>query len=107
MSKTKRKAIRVGICNGSNTSFYRDRRKRQRRINAQKLRAASNSLIIDEDIDDVMYLKIPKKDDWREPTDGSILIEKEDLERYGKNKYVSKRQYDKLHNKLKPKHYKH
>ena len=107
MSKTKRKAIRVGICNGSNTSFYRNRRKRQRHINAQKLRAATNSLIIDEDIDDVIYLHIPKRDDWREPTDGSYLIEKEDLPDYERNRHISKRHYEKLCNKLKPKHYKY
>lgn len=112
MGKTRRNVIREGICCGSNTEFYRQRRKRQRRINSQRLKTAANSLDVLEDfndieaIDDVEYLHMPKRDDYREPTDGTILIEKEDLKNYN-NPHISKRQYDKLQNTLKPKHYKH
>ena len=40
MSKSYAKHKSVGICVGSNTSFYRNRRKLQRHINKNRMRAA-------------------------------------------------------------------
>ena len=100
MSRTRRKMIREGICTGSNTSFYRDRRHRQRRINNQRLKAAVNSSSLEE-LDDIEYLEIPKEDSWLEPTDGTHLIDKTDLEYYSK---VNPRMYKKMNDTLKPKH---
>lgn len=72
MSDTYRKNIRVGICCGSNTNFYRKRRRTKRHRDNNRIRAvvANNNI---EDIDDVLNIeKIPKRDSWNEPTDGSM-----------------------------------
>lgn len=99
MGKTRRKMIREGICTGSNTSFYRDRRHRQRRINNQRLREAVNTNSI-EDLDDVEYLEIPKEDSWMEPTDGTVLVDNNNLSEYEHIPHL----YKKYRHMLKPKH---
>lgn len=101
MSRTRRKMIREGICKGSNTSFYRDRRHRQRRINNQRLKAAVNSSSL-KDLDDIEYLEIPKEDSWLEPTDGTHLIDKADLGYYYT---TNSHRYKKMNDTLKPKHH--
>ena len=100
MGKTRRKMIREGICTGSNTSFYRDRRHRQRRITNQRLREAVNTNSI-EDLDDVEYLEIPKEDSWMEPTDGTVLVDNSNLSEY---EHIP-RLYKKYRHTLKPKHH--
>ena len=71
MSKSYGKYLMVGMCYGHNTPFYKDRRRKVRKKNKQRIEnmiAHYNP----EDYDDVFDpYKIPKKDTWMEPTDGS------------------------------------
>lgn len=71
MSKSYGKYLMVGMCYGNNTLFYKDRRRKVRKKNKQRIEnmiAHYNP----EDYDDVFDpYKIPKKDTWMEPTDGS------------------------------------
>jgi hypothetical protein len=71
MSKSYGKYLMVGMCYGNNTPFYKDRRRKVRKKNKQRIEnmiAHYNP----EDYDDVFDpYKIPKKDTWMEPTDGS------------------------------------
>ena len=81
MSKSYGKYKTCGICYGNNTPYYKDRRRKVRMKNKQRLEnmiAHHNP----EDYDDVFepYI-IPKKDTWMEPTDGS---EKYDYKRIKK-----------------------
>lgn len=71
MSKSYGKYKTCGICYGNNTPYYKDRRRKVRMKNKQRLEnmiAHYNP----EDYDDVFepYI-IPKKDSWDEPTDGT------------------------------------
>lgn len=71
MSKTYRKNVRVGICGGTNTEFYRGRRRKNRRTTKTQLHnVVTNGS--DEDIENVSFDKLPKRDDYTEPTDGSV-----------------------------------
>lgn len=70
MSKSYGKYLTCGNCYGNNTPFYKDRRRKVRLKNKQRIEnmiAHYNP----EDYDDVFdpYI-IPKKDTWMEPTDG-------------------------------------
>ena len=71
MSKSYGKYKTCGVCYGNNTPYYKDRRRKVRMKNKQRLEnmiAHHNP----EDYDDVFDpYKIPKKDTWMEPTDGS------------------------------------
>lgn len=80
MSKSYGKYKTTGFCDGSNTEYYRERRKHQRRVNKHRLRntIANNDI---EDFDDrYQDLKLPKKNDWDEPTDGTYKMTVKDLE---------------------------
>ena len=84
MSKSYGKYKTCGVCWGNNTPYYKDRRRRIRMKNNQRLRtmmAHHNP----EDYDDVFdpYI-IPKKDDWMEPTDGTWKLTAKELK---KSKY--------------------
>lgn len=72
MSKSYAKHKSVGICVGSNTSFYRNRRKLQRHINKNRMRAAIAKSDTDEIEDNFQPYNIVKKDHWEEPTDGTV-----------------------------------
>jgi hypothetical protein len=71
MSKSYGKYKTCGICYGNNTPYYKDRRRKVRMKNKQRLEnmiAHYNP----EDYDDVFEpYSIPKKDSWDEPTDGT------------------------------------
>ena len=67
MSKTYHKVIRCGVCVGSNTTYYRARRRTFRRNAKQYLRIKLENFIHPE--------KLRKfKNSWDEPTDGSYLV---------------------------------
>lgn len=72
MSKSVGKYKSLGFCTGSNTPYYKERRKFIRNKNRHLLRnVVANSKM--EDIDDEFIpIKLPKRDDWREPTDGTF-----------------------------------
>ena len=78
MARTYRKFVKCGICNGSNTEYYRDMNRKCRTKNRQSLR----NMIVNYDIEtcsDLVPLgEVPIHDSWREPTDGTFLITKND-----------------------------
>lgn len=101
MSKSYGKYKTTGICTGSNTDYYRERRKHQRRVNKHRLRNTMANTDIEDFDDKYQDLKIPKKNDWDEPTDGTYKMTVKDLEelkgRTGKNYGV----YSTKNNKIK------
>jgi hypothetical protein len=79
MSKSYGKHKTMGICYGSNTEFYLERRKHQRRVNKHRIRnTIANSDIEDFD-DNYEAYSIPKNDDWEEPTDGHYKLTAKEL----------------------------
>ena len=91
MSKSYAKNIKVGICTGSNTEFYRDRRKHQRRVNSNRIKNVLANNEIEEFDDKYIPYNIPKRDDWEEPTDGTVILSPKDVKELdGYNIYVTK-----------------
>ena len=79
MSKTYRKNIRIGICYGSNTEFYRSRRRRKRRSDNTQIRTVVGKYD-GEDIDDALNIeRMPKRNSWLEPTDGTVTYRSSDI----------------------------
>lgn len=74
MSKTTRKNIRVGICTGRNTEYYRDRTRKMRRKYSSNLRHIIRQFAIDVAEELIMNPKFPRRNEWDEPTDGTRLI---------------------------------
>lgn len=70
MSKSYGKYKTVGVCRGSNTEYYRERRKHQRHVNNHRVRNVIANSEIDDFDDDFQEYHIPKNDTWDEPTDG-------------------------------------
>lgn len=93
MSKSSGKYKTIGFAVGSNTEYYRERIKYQRRVNNHKIRdiIANNDI---EDFDDIFIAyKLPKRDCYREPTDGIYKVYPDEVKNYigiwkvkGKNK---------------------
>lgn len=91
MSKSYAKKIKLGICSGSNTEFYRDRRKHQRHINSNRIKNVLANNEADEFDDKYIPYNIPKNDDWEEPTDGTFILTPQDAKEYEKyGIYVTK-----------------
>lgn len=71
MSKSYGKYKTMGIATGSNTEYYRDRRRRERNKNKQKIR----NVIAQGDPEKVEEInptyKEPRNTRWNEPTDGT------------------------------------
>lgn len=93
MSRTYRNRVRCGICNGSNTEFYRERTRKNRHINRQEIRNKFSRNIdlgdiekygipesIRETEDELTFTKLPKRDNWREPTDGTTSFGRHGLD---------------------------
>ena len=72
MSKSYAKYKSMGICCGHNTPWYRERRRRICRINNNRIRQILATKPIEEFDECFTPYKLPKKDTWREPTDGTI-----------------------------------
>lgn len=70
MSKSYGNYKTVGFCCGSNTDFYRMRRKHQRRVNNHRMRNIMSNYDSGEFDDMFTEFIIPKTDQWNEPTDG-------------------------------------
>jgi len=82
MSKSYKKKVRLHVAYGNNTEFYRSRRRRERRVNKNVLKSVVNVFDVDtEDLDRVQFEQIPKRDTWREPTDGSYVVDHEIINR--------------------------
>lgn len=75
MSRTYKKQLRMNFCCGSNTEFYRERNRKRRSLRKAQLDKI-RKMSIDDFSDMYMEPKIPKKDTWREPTDGYFLLDK-------------------------------
>lgn len=99
MSRTYRKYVRVGFGCGDNREFYKARRRSIRTKNSQHLQDLKQ--YSPEDMDELAtFPKFPKKDTWRETTDGYYLITKDNYrgdpwakkyKRQIKNKHSKKR----------------
>ena len=74
MSKSFSKIIRFGICNGSNTEYYRTRRRNICTKEKQVIRNILSHYDL-QDFDDLYTpLNIPFSNPWHEPTDGSFTL---------------------------------
>lgn len=84
MSKSYSKNMKVGICYGNNNSFYKQRRKVFKKRDKQAIR----NTIAHFDIEDFDENYNPHnevfKDDWIEPTDGTVLVTDEILQDFDK-----------------------
>lgn len=90
MSKTYKKFLRLNNACGSNTKFYRKRRKSLRRKSKQSLHKSGDDFVNPEELSVF-------KDTWREPTDGHWLADYKDIEReFANSRWI------KLLHKLKP-----
>lgn len=78
MSKTYRKNVRVGICGGKNTEYYRSRARRLRRVNNNYLRSMSKMADIEEMGEELMFETQPKRNQYMEPTDGTYTFHADD-----------------------------
>lgn len=78
MSRSYKKKLRIGICEGSNTSYYRHKRRNYR----SKLKhSIFKAMQFEEPDDEYVHpeQEIFFKDSWDEPSDGSLLYRNEDL----------------------------
>ena len=85
MSKSYGKYKTIGICTGSNTDFYRERRKHQRHVNNNRIRNILANYENDEFDDKYNDYKIPKEDSWEEPTDGHYKMTAKELNKIKKD----------------------
>ena len=72
MSRTYRNKIRHGLFAGSNTEWYRSRTRWLRNKHHQELRTALQYTEPDEVL---CFTRIPKRDTYMEPTDGSMVVD--------------------------------
>lgn len=103
MSRTYRKRVRVGICCGSNTEFYRNR---TRRTATRNKRIMKNAVLRydGEEIDEHIYeYKPPRRDSWREPTDGTYLYDRRRAERIASDNLHSDSYREYVRRKVLPK----
>ena len=75
MSRSYKKQLRMNWCCGSNTEFYRELNRQRRRYSKEQLNKI-RKMHIDDFSDIYIDPKIPKKDTWREPTDGGFILDK-------------------------------
>jgi len=84
MSKSYKKYVKVGTCGGfgsQNTKFYKNRRRKVSNRNNHIVRNAVTHYE-GEEIDEHIYeYKLPKRDDWAEPSDGTHLMGKTDADK--------------------------
>jgi hypothetical protein len=84
MSKSYGKYKTLGYCTGSNTDFYRERRKHERQVNNQRIRNILAHYENDEFDDTYNEYKIPKENQWDEPTDGHYKMTAKELNKQKK-----------------------
>lgn len=101
MSKSYAKYKTIGICCGSNTGFYRDRRKHQRHVNKHRIRNTIANSGIEEFDEKYEEYYIPKNDDWEEPTDGHYKLTAKELRDMRKKNKKSYGLYVTKNNKIK------
>lgn len=84
MSRTYRKAVKCGICTGSNTEYYREKNRKCRNKNRHSLRNLMSKYDI-ETVNDMVTTEVPRHDSWDEPTDGTFLVTRKDKNSYKYN----------------------
>ena len=84
MSRTYRKYLRLGVCCGSNTEWYRERRREQRTKNKHILRKL-RKMPIESFTNECEFINYPKRDSWNEPTDGTWLVYKSTIRQWKQN----------------------
>ena len=92
MSKSYSRYKRLGICYGSNTDFYRRRRRHERGVNNSNIRKILANKDI-SDFDDIFIpFKEPRNYKWTEPTDGTFVLDSKSkyLRTYGLRKVKNK-----------------
>lgn len=83
MSKSYSDIKKIGICKGDNSDYYREKRRNIRAKEKQLFRDTLAHYDV-EDFDDVYTpLNIPFKDDWNEPTDGTIPMDAKEINKRG------------------------
>lgn len=83
MSKSYNKYLKFGICTGSNTKFYKARRRHIRHKNRHNLQNLLSNYTAEE-VSDMFIDFIMFHDNYREPTDGSYLVDENYIKRYKK-----------------------
>ncbi len=74
MSRTRKKYIKIGNCCGSNTEYYRQRRKLEN-VKSKQILTNAFKKYDGEEIDEHIYnVRLPH-DRWNEPTDGTHLVD--------------------------------
>ena len=74
MSKSYSKIKKIGICTGNNSKFYQERRRAFFLMIRRPPRSTLAHVDIEDFDDTYTPLNIPLKDDWMEPTDGTIEL---------------------------------
>ena len=101
MSKSYGKYKTMGIAYGSNTEYYRDRRRHQRHVNKNRIRNTIANTNIDEFDDNYQEYSIPKNNDWDEPTDGHYKVTAKELNEMDKKRRKVFGLYTTKNNKIK------
>lgn len=79
MSKSYARYLRMGIGVGSNTEYYRYRLRKFRNKNRHRIRnLLANHPVAEFDYRFVDFRQ-PRRDDWREPTDGTWIYTYKDI----------------------------
>lgn len=76
MTRSRKKTPKAFICTGTNTLFYRMKRREARARNRQNLRTAMST----DDPDALVQHFKPIRDTWSEPTDGSWIPTAHDVQ---------------------------
>jgi len=103
MSKSYRKYVKVGVCCGNNTKYYKNKRRRVSNKNNHILRNALAKYDADEIDEHVVEYKPPKGEDWDEPTDGTWTIDKKSAEKDIRDENLSDGYKEWLKRKVMPK----
>ena len=94
MGKSYSKVKKIGICVGNNTKFYKERRRSIRTKERQVLRDTLAHVDVSDFDDAYTPLNIPFKDDWNEPTDGTIELTAKDYKKktytFHRKAYITK-----------------
>ena len=101
MSKSYGKYKKVGICDGSNTEYYRNRRKHQRHVNNNRIRNILSKHEINDFDDNYVEFTIPKTDSWDEPTDGTYILNAKEINKLKKEDGAKYPLYTTKNNKVK------
>lgn len=81
MSKSYSKIKKFGICTGSNTEYYHEKRRTIRAKDKQLIRNTLAHHNVSEFDEVYTPLNLPFKNDWDEPTDGTFVMDAKSIDR--------------------------